>query len=259
MARGSSGGGGGSTGGTSSNEVEMLGAASSFDARGKRTIVKRFFTSNEGDLQKAEPVEGFSPSAITHTKVPAGWEKSVTYEARHGGVVLGSSGLDKDRGGTDRGTFEVFSSYELRPIARHPRIRELKEKYFGWATPLGIIEFSEYLAGGDTSLVRGRGAPNPMYGVTHYKEYTFTFRHTYYADTLSTGFLNRAGTITTKLPANFPVPRGEKIGEGTTKARQFLVQPPNLRREGSVWRIEQDYVLLDAAGFADEMYVKEGG
>ena len=95
-----------------------------------------------------------------------------------------------------------------------------------------------------------------MYQVKSYREYTFTLRHTYYKDTVGKDIFDKAGTTTNKLPGNVPVPKGAKDSEGREIKRYFQIQMPNLRREGNAWRVEQDYVLVDAAGFADDIFEK---
>lgn len=253
MSRGSSTGpnsGESSSGAT--NAIEMLGAGGSFDVSGKKQLVKKYFVTTEGDLENAPDIPGYTATNISHTKVAAGWEQSVQYESIHSGKILGQTGFQGTS--SDRGTFEIISSYEIKPIIRHPRIRKLMETYQGTEPIPGYVVFPQLLSTRGP-LGGSSGQLNPMYGITSYKEYTFTLRHTYYKENPSAEIFSKAGSITEKLPGNFPIPKGETDSEGKEKKRRWLVQVPNMRKEGRGWRIEQDYVLLDAAGFADEMYL----
>lgn len=238
--------------------AEMLGATGSLAPTGKASIVKKYFVTNEGDLNDCPAIQGFLPTNIQHVKVGPGWEQTVTYDALHAGIVLGSTGFDG--GSSDRGTFEILTSYEVVPIIKHPRITKLKEQYNGTEVVPGYIIFPEFLEGkgalGGDGTGTTKAKTNPMYGVTSYKEYTFTFRHTYYAQSVSGSILNRAGMIVEKLPGGFPQIRGEQGSDGRQIRRQWLVQMPALRKEGKTWRIEQDYILLDAKGMADDVYIK---
>lgn len=237
------------SGGTTVTGTEMLGSTGSMDASGKRTLTKKFFVSTEGNLTKAPTIAGYIATAINHTKLGVGWEQTVQYEALD--LTLGgSTGFSQS---SDTGSFEIISSYELRPIGRHPRIGMLKEKYNG-REEFGEIVFDEFLS--DGTGVGSKSVRNPMYQVKSYREYTFTLRHTYYKDTVGKDIFDKAGTTTNKLPGNVPVPKGAKDSEGREIKRYFQIQMPNLRREGNAWRVEQDYVLVDAAGFADDIFEK---
>jgi len=248
MSRGSSTGLGAS-GGSTVTGTEMLGSTGSMDASGKRTLTKKFFVTAEDNLTRAPTVSGYIATAISHTKLGAGWEQTVQYEALN--LALGgSTGFPQS---SDKGSFEIISSYELRPIGRHPRIGQLKEKYSG-RDEFGEIVFDEFLSSG--TGVGGKRQRNPMYMVKSYREYTFTVRHTYYAQSVGKDIFDRAGATTDKLPGNVPVPKGPMDSDGKEVKRRFQIQMPNLRREGNAWRIEQDYVLVDAAGFADDIFEK---
>lgn len=247
MSRGSTGLG--ASGGTTVTGTEMLGSTGSMDASGKRTLTKKFFVTTEGDLTKAPTVTGYIATAISHTKLGAGWEQTVQYEALD--LTLGgSTGFSQ---ANEKGSFEIISSYELRPIGRHPRIGKLKKKYNG-REEFGEIVFDEFLSAG--TGVGSKSRRNPMYQVKSYREYTFTVRHTYYKETVGKDIFDKAGTTTNKLPGNVPVPKGATDSDGKEIKRYFQIQMPNLRREGNAWRVEQDYVLVDAAGFADDIFEK---
>ena len=249
--RGSSTGSGATgSGAGSSSAVEMLGGSGAISSSGKSTVVKKYFVTDQANLESAPAVPGLVPTNITHTKIGVGWEQTVTYEARTGGVVLGSSGFEKS---AERGSFEIFSSYELRPIGRHPRIGQLKEKYNG-RDEFGEIVFDEFLSSG--SGVGGKRQRNPMYMVKNYREYTYTVRYTYYVDKVNVAIFNLAGTTTTKLPGDIPVPKGARDSDGKEIKRSFQIQMPSIRREGGAWRVEQDYVLVDSAGFAEDIFEK---
>lgn len=248
MSRGSSTGLGASGGATVAG-TEMLGSTGSMDASGKRTLTKKFFVTAEGDLTKAPAVAGYIATAISHTKLGVGWEQTVQYEAVDLSLA-GSTGFPQS---SDKGTFEIISSYELRPIGRHPRIGRLKEKYNG-REEFGEIVFDEFLSAG--TGVGAKSQRNPMYQVKSYREYTFTVRHTYYKDMVNDNIFDKAGTVTDNLPGSMPVPKGVMDSDGKEIKRKFQIQMPNLRREGNAWRVEQDYVLVDAAGFADDIFEK---
>lgn len=254
MARGSSSGQEAEASGGGASGIEMLGTGGSLDAAGKKTLVKKYFVTTQGELETAENITGYTATAISHTKVAAGWEKSVTYEALHSTQIVGQTGFQGSS--SDKGTFELISSYEIKNIALHPRISKLKEIYRGVETTPGFITFPEFLPAGQGGLAGARGAPNPMYGITSYKEYTFTLRHTYYKENPSGDIFAKAGFVTTKLPGNFPIPKGEAGSDGKEIKRRWMVQVPSARKEGRGWRIEQDYVLLDAKGFPTEMYIQ---
>ena len=255
MSRGSSYGGG-SAGGTPGTGIEMTGGGGGFQATGKITLNKKYFVTDEAKLNTAPVIAGFLATAITFIRINNNaFEQNVTYEAQQeagnsdsGGVVWLQNGL--------RGTFEMFCSYETRPIERHPRLTKLFEKFGGSLNADGTAIFNLLLTTGETALSSGKGKKSPMSGVKSYKEITMILRHTYMKDNIAGSIWNNMGKITTTLPAGIPVPPGEKDEDGNEIKRQWLMQAPALSKQGSAWQVVQEYVLLDTAGIGDGMYEK---
>jgi hypothetical protein len=255
MARGSSYGGG--SGGSAQNTgVEMLGGGGSFQATGKTTINKKYFVTEFAQLETAPKVEGYQATNISYTKInETAYEQSVTYEAMteasssaDGGVVWLQSGV--------KGTFEMFCSFESKNIERHPRIFKLLIDFGGYYEN-GFAKWPPtYTPTSGGGLGSGNSIPNPMSGVTKYKEVTLTLRHTYFTKTVNPNIWDTAGRIVNKLPAGIPIPKGEKDKDGKEIPREWMMQAPAVSRQGEAWQVVQEYVMLDAAGTAFGMYEK---
>ena len=251
MARGSSAGS--SSGGPASPNIEMFGESGEINNAGKAKIRKKFFVQNIKDVPKVKVIEGYTPVSLTYNQIGGGaYEQNVEYAAQLGaqdtGVVQVLAGLT--------GTFEMFTNYETRPIALHPNILTLLKEYAGQVVN-GVVQFAGGLIqkDGGSGLSGGEGERNPMFGVTHYKAITMTFRHTYYQRNVNASIYDRAGKIVTSLPGGFPTPKGE-IDEETKEEikRRWLMLMPALTKEGNSFRIVQEYVLLDLSGIADNLY-----
>ena len=256
MARGSSYGG--SSGGSTPNTgVEMLGGGGSFQATGKTTINKKYFVTDFAQLETAPKIGGYQATAINYTKInETAYEQSVTYEAMteastsdSGGVVWLQSGV--------KGTFEMFCSYESKPIELHPRIDKLSVDFGGYFTPDGFAKWPPtYTPTSGGGLGSGSTVPNPMFGVTRYKEVTLTLRHTYFTKNVNPNIWDTAGRVVDKLPAGIPIPKGEKDKDGKEIPRRWMMQAPAVSRQGEAWQVVQEYVLLDSKGVADGLYEK---
>lgn len=256
MARGSGGesGGGGSAANTG---IEMLGGGGSFQATGKTTINKKYFVTDFAQLETAPKIEGYQATAINYTKInETAYEQSVTYEAQTqgssseaGGVVWLQSGV--------RGTFEMFCSFESKPIELHPRISKLSVDFGGYFTFDGFAKFPPtYTPTSGGGLGSSTPLDNPMFGVTRYKEVTLTLRHTYFTPNVNPNIWDTAGRVTTSLPAGIPIPKGEKDKDGKEIPRRWMMQAPAVSRQGESWQVVHEYVLLDSKGVADGMYEK---
>ena len=256
MARGSSYGG--SSGGSVANTgVEMLGGGGSFQSTGKTTINKKYFVTEFAQLETAPKIEGYQATNISYTKInETAYEQSVTYEAMteasssaDGGVVWLQSGV--------KGTFEMFCSYESKPIELHPRIDKLSVDFGGYFTPDGFAKWPPtYTPTSGGGLGSGSTVPNPMFGVTRYKEVTLTLRHTYFTKNVNPNIWDTAGRVVDKLPAGIPIPKGEKDKDGREIPRRWMMQAPAVSRQGEAWQVVQEYVLLDSKGVADGLYEK---
>ena len=256
MARGSSYGG--TSGGSVANTgVEMLGGGGSFQSTGKTTINKKYFVTEFAQLETAPKIEGYQATNISYTKInETAYEQSVTYEAMteasssaDGGVVWLQSGV--------KGTFEMFCSYESKPIELHPRIDKLSVDFGGYFTPDGFAKWPPtYTPTSGGGLGSGSTVPNPMFGVTRYKEVTLTLRHTYFTKNVNPNIWDTAGRVVDKLPAGIPIPRGEKDKDGREIPRRWMMQAPAVSRQGEAWQVVQEYVLLDSKGVADGLYEK---
>jgi len=256
MARGSSYGGG-SGGSVKNTGVEMLGGGGSFQATGKTTINKKYFVTDFAQLETAPQISGYQATAINYTKInETAYEQSVTYEAmteastsETGGVVWLQSGV--------KGTFEMFCSYESKPIELHPRIDKLSVDFGGYFTPDGFAKWPPtYTPTSGGGLGSGSTVPNPMFGVTRYKEVTLTLRHTYFTKNVNPNIWDTAGRVVDKLPAGIPIPRGEKGKDGREIPRRWMMQAPAVSRQGEAWQVVQEYVLLDSKGVAEGLYEK---
>jgi len=253
MARGSGGGGGGG-GAATHTGIEMLGGGGGMDNRGKTTINKKYFVTNSSELQSAPIISGYLATNISYTRInDTAYEQNVVYEAQSdasgaGTTVWLQNGV--------KGTFEMFCSFETKPIALHPRIESLKQKYQGFPDGATIYFPYYYIDGTAGGLSDTKPAKNPMYGVTHYKEPSMVLRHTYFSKTLSSGIWDVTGRVTTKLPANLPIPKGDLDDQGKEIKRQWMMQAPSVTRQGEAWQVVQEYVLLDAVGVADKIYIK---
>ena len=251
MARGSSSRGSASA--SESSNIEMLGESGEINNTGKAKIRKKFFVKNIQEIPLVKQIEGYTPVSLTYNQLGGGaYEQNVEYAAQLGpgetGVVQTLNGLT--------GTFEMFTNYETRPIALHPNILTLLKEYAGQVQN-GLVQFAGGLIqkDGGSGLSGGEVERNPMFGVTHYKAVTMTFRHTYYQKNVSAEIYSRAGKKVTSLPGGFPSPKGETDKEtGEEIKRRWLMLMPALTKEGNAFRIVQEYVLLDLYGIADELY-----
>jgi hypothetical protein len=255
MARGSSGSGG-SGGSVQNTGIEMLGGGGSFQATGKTTINKKYFVTDFKQLETAPKVDGYQATNITYTKInETAYEQSVTYEAMTEGSVANAGGVVWLESGV-KGTFEMFCSYETKPIGKHPRILQLVKQYGGSFTGTSDPVYfpPTYNPPEGTGLSAANAKKNPMFQVINYKEITLTLRHTYFTKNVNPGIWDTAGRIVDKLPASIPIPKGEKDSEGTEIPRRWMMQAPAVSRQGDAWQVVQEYVLLDATGVADGLY-----
>jgi hypothetical protein len=166
-----------------------------------------------------------------------------------GGVVWLQAGV--------KGTFEMFCSYESKPIELHPRIDKLSVDFGGYFTPDGFAKWPPtYTPTSGGGLGSGNTVANPMFGVTRYKEVTLTLRHTYFTKSVNPNIWDTAGRVVDKLPAGIPIPRGEKDKDGKEIPRRWMMQAPAVSRQGEAWQVVQEYVLLDSKGVADGLYEK---
>lgn len=255
MARGSSGSGG-SSGSVQNTGIEMLGGGGSYQATGKTTINKKYFVTEFAQLETAPKLEGYQATNITYTKInDTAYEQSVTYEAmteaspsEAGGVVWLQSGV--------KGTFEMFCSYESKPIELHPRISKLQSDFGGYIENAFVKWPPTYTPTSGGGLGSGNTEVNPMFGVTRYKEVTLTLRHTYFTKIVNPNIWDTTGRVVDKLPAGIPIPKGEKDKNGKVIPRRWMMQAPAVSRQGEAWQVVQEYVLLDSKGVADGLYEK---
>jgi len=252
MARGSSSYGAGSKA-VEHTGVEMLGGGGGMDARGKTTLNKKYFVTDKAQLETAPVVQGYSATNITYTRInETAYEQNVTYEAQSnasgdGTTVWLQNGV--------KGTFEMFCSYESKPIELHPRINKLSVDFGGYFTPDGFAKWPPtYTPTSGGGLGSGNTVSNPMFGVTRYKEVTLTLRHTYFTQNVNPNIWDTAGRVVDELPAGIPIPRGEKDKDGREIPRRWMMQAPAVSRQGEAWQVVQEYVLLDSKGVADGMY-----
>ena len=251
MARGSGGGGGG--GGASHTGIEMQGEGGGIDAHGKTTLSKKYFVTNASELESAPVINGYHAVSINYNRLNAtAYEQTVTYEAQSdasgaGTTVWLQNGV--------KGTFEMFCSFESKVIALHPRIKSIMKKYQGFPEGATISFPFYYIDGEATALSNTKPQKNPMYGVTRFKEPSMVLRHTYFSKTVSQSIWSNSGKIVTSLPAGIPVPKGDIDDEGKEIKRRWMMQHPAISRQGEAWQVIQEYVLLDATGVADEVYI----
>jgi len=253
MARGSSYGS--RSGGTAHTGVEMLGTGGGVDAKGKTTVTKKYFVTDASQLETAPALDDYSATAINYVKInETAYEQTVQYEAQTdtsgtGTTVWLQNGV--------KGTFEMFCSFESKPIELHPRIDKLSVDFGGYFTFDGYAKWPPTytpISGG--GLGTGTPITNPMFGVTRYKEITLTLRHSYYTKSVNGNIWNTAGRVVDKLPAGIPIPKGEKDKNGKDIPRRWMMQAPAVSRQGEAWQVVQEYVLLDAKGVADGLYEK---
>jgi hypothetical protein len=253
MARGSSLSGGGA--GNSVQAIEMIGGGGGFQATGKTTLTKKYFHTNLSNIDRAPLLENYQAANISYTKINENaYEQTVTYESgsetgnsEAGGVIWLQNGV--------RGTFEMFCSFESKPIELHPRIQKLAIEYGGYFTPDGYAKWPPtYTPVKGGGLSNSDAKDNPMFGVTRWKEVTLTLRHTYFTKVVNEGIWNNTGKIVDSLPAGLPIPKGEKGSDGTEIPRRWMMQAPAASRQGAYWQIVQEYVLLDSKGVADGLY-----
>jgi len=254
MARGSGNYGAGS-GAAAHTGVEMLGGGGGMDARGKTTINKKYFVTDQAQLETAPDLQGYSATNITYTRInDTAYEQNVTYESQSqfsgtGTTVWLQNGV--------KGTFEMFCSFETKPIELHPRIDKLSVDFGGYFTPDGFAKWPPtYIPTRSGGLGSGNTVPNPMFGVTRYKEVTLTLRHTYFTNNVNGNIWNTAGRVVDNLPAGIPIPRGEKDKDGKEIPRRWMMQAPAVSRQGNAWQVVHEYVLLDSKGVADGLYEK---
>lgn len=252
MARGSSSGGSGS-GAPSGTVVEMTGESGQLNNQGRAVVRKKYFVTTEADLSKVPEQAGFRAINVTYNKLLNGaYEQNVEYAAQ---VDAGQApGLVETLQGLT-GTFEMFTSYESRPIELHPKIDKLSVTYGGYFTPDGFAKWPPFYTKGDAGgLGEGTQQRNPMFGVTRYKDVSMILRHTYYVKNVPRSIYDKAGNVVTSLPAGFPTPKGPTDSQGQEIKRRWMVQMPALSRDGNSYRVVQEYVLLDTSGVADDLY-----
>jgi hypothetical protein len=233
----------------------MLGTGGGVDAKGKTTVTKKYFVTDASQLETAPVLNGYSATAINYVKInETAYEQTVQYEAQTdtsgtGTTVWLQNGV--------KGTFEMFCSFESKPIELHPRIDKLTVDFGGYFTFDGYAKWPPtYTPTSGGGLGTGTPITNPMFGVTRYKEITLTLRHSYYTKSVNGNIWNTAGRIVTKLPAGIPIPKGEKDKNGKEIPREWMMQAPAVSRQGEAWQVVQEYVLLDAKGVADGLYEK---
>ena len=210
---------------------------------------------------------GYRPVNISYNKIGPGYEQTIEYGAmvEAGGSGTGALGPNGEASqvvetiGGISGTFEMITSYEIVPIERHPRCDQLVNDYGGqyidglarWFNPTYVP------ATGARSALSGgaEGIPNPLFGVTSYKDVTMTFRHTYSVRAVPREIWDKAGKVVTNLPAGFPTPKGDLDKDGKEIKRRWMMQMPAVSRDGEGYRVVQEYVLLDKSGVADGLYV----
>lgn len=255
MARGSDGGGGG--GGDIPNAgIEMLGGGGSFQATGKTTINKKYFVTDFAQLQTAPVISGYAATTINYTRInDTAYEQSVTYEAQTEGSASEAGGVVWLQNGV-KGTFEMFCSFETKPIEMHPRITKLLADFGGYIESNRVQFPPNYTPTSGGGLGSGKPVDNPMFGVTRFKEPTLTLRHTYFTKTLNAGIWDSTGRIVDQMPAGLPIPKGEYDKDGKQIPRRWMMQAPAASRQGEAWQVVQEYVLLDAKGVADGLYEK---
>jgi hypothetical protein len=253
MARGSSYGSG--SGAVVENTgIEMVGTGGSFQATGKTTINKKYFVTEFAQLETAPRVEGYQATNISYTKInETAYEQSVTYEAMTEGSTSETGGVVWLQSGV-KGTFEMFCSFESKPIELHPRIFKLLIDFGGYYEN-GFAKWTPtYTPTSSGGLGSGNPIPNPMFGVTRYKEITLTLRHSYYTKNVNPNIWDTAGKVVTKLPAGIPIPKGEKDKDGNEIPPKWMMQAPAVSRQGEAWQVVQEYVLLDRKGIAQGLY-----
>jgi hypothetical protein len=256
MARGSSGSGGGS-GSVQNTGIEMLGGGGSYQATGKTTINKKYFVTDFAQLQTAPKIDGYQATNISYTKLnDTAYEQSVTYEAMTDGSASDAGGVVWLQSGV-KGTFEMFCSFESKPIEKHPRIDQLSVDFGGYFTPDQYAKWPPtYTPTSGGGLGSGNPVPNPMFGVRNYKEITLTLRHTYFTKDVNPNIWDTAGRVVDKLPAGIPIPKGEKDKDGKEIPPKWMMQAPAVSRQGEAWQVVQEYVLLDRKGIAQGLYEK---
>lgn len=249
MSRGSGKGGGGDS--FSIPPIELAGESGELTNQGRAKIRKKILIEREQDLGKVPQLTGYRAVQCTYTKVPGGFfEQTTDYVAK----VKPLEGLVEKLQGVE-GTFEMSTSYESHPIELHPKIDKLVLDYGGYYTPDGFAKWPPFYAPvGGSGLSGGEQTRNPMFGVTRYKAVSMIFRHTFYEDKVTDKVYEKAGMIVEKLPAGFPIPKGDKLSNGSEIKRRWLMQMPAVSREGGTYRIVQDYVLLDNSGVAEGLY-----
>jgi hypothetical protein len=251
MARGSSYGGG--SGGGNHTGVEMLGTGGGVDARGKTTVTKKYFVTDASQLETAPALNDFSATNINYVKInDTAYEQTVQYEAQTDNSGIGTTVWLQNG---VKGTFEMFCSFESKPIELHPRIDKLSLDFGGYFTFDGYAKWPPtYTPTSGGGLGTGTPITNPMFGVTRYKEITLTLRHSYYTKNVNPNIWDTAGRVVTTLPAGIPIPKGEKDKNNKEIPRRWMMQAPAVSRQGEAWQVVQEYVLLDAKGVADGMY-----
>ena len=252
MARGSNYGVSGS-GTVTHTGVEMLGGGGGMNSQGKTTLNKKYFVTNAAQLETAPVIAGYSATNISYTRInDTAYEQSVTYEAQSdtsgtGTTVWLQNGV--------KGTFEMFCSFEITPIERHPRISQLSVDFGGYFTPNGEAKFPPtYVPVSGGGLGSGTPVDNPMFGVINYKEPTLTLRHTYFTAQVNPAIWDTFGKVVDKLPAGIPIPKGEKDKDGKEIPRRWMMQAPAVSRQGEAWQVVQEYVILNAKAVADGIY-----
>jgi hypothetical protein len=233
----------------------MQGGGGGMNSQGKTTLNKKYFVTNAAQLETAPAISGYSATNISYTRInDTAYEQSVTYEAQSdssgtGTTVWLQNGV--------KGTFEMFCSFESKPIELHPRISQLSVDFGGYFTFDGFAKFPPtYKPTAAGGLGTGQPIANPMFGVTKYKEATLILRHTYFTEQVNAAIWDTAGKVVDKLPAGIPIPKGEKDKDGKEIPRKWMMQAPAVSRQGEAWQVVQEYVMLDAKGIAQGLYEK---
>ena len=212
--------------------VQLEGQTVSRDENGLMSVQIPFYVQTLDETMK---VSGGSPFGLPETGRQVTQIEGLGYQ-----VVLtygGSEGESKD----EDGTVEFDSSFKEEPLDSHPLWLEIAERFGGKVEDKEVVfpktlPRSQLSSAGLTGNEPTQEVKNPMYGVKTYLGLYCVFRRTYVKKSFPRNILDSVGTTREKLPKGLPTPKG----------RNWLVNPPKIRKAGNAWEITEELILSKA-------------
>ena len=218
----------------------MEGAKGSKDEQGIVSWTIPYFVEEIADIFTVgtePPYAGLLETGRSWSDISgAGIKVEVTYE--------GYSGEDPT---LEDPVYDFNPNFKEETLIAHPLWPEIKEFYKGiYDEESKQIKFDEFLSSNATGLSAGDRPKkkNPMFGVETFLSLGIAFQKTIVRESVPANLLSEIGTIVESLPGGFPTPAG----------RDWLVMPPKISQQGSVFRITEELLLSPPGGWPKKVY-----